>query len=156
MDGNDRHAPGVDTCYICQKQRNEIIVPGGPIYEDDLIYVGHAAIPEGETTAYLGAFLIEPKRHVPDMAELEDQEARSIGSMITRVSRILKEVVGAEHVYMFRLGHHVDHLHVWIVPRYPGTPREYWGLRFDEWPDAPRGGAEEIEAMCENLKAVLK
>jgi hypothetical protein len=19
------------------------------------------------------------------------------------------------------------HLHLWIVPRYPGTPREYWG-----------------------------
>jgi len=38
------------------------------------------------------------------------------------------------------------------VPRYPGTPREYWGVRVDEWPGAPRGDLEEIADLCERLR----
>ncbi len=48
------------------------------------------------------------------------------------------------------------HIHVWVVPRYPGTPREYWGMRVDEWPEAPRGGAEEVAALCERVRAYLR
>ena len=45
------------------------------------------------------------------------------------------------------------HLHLHLIPRYPGAPREYWGMRVDEWPDAPRGEAAEIAALCEQLRA---
>lgn len=37
------------------------------------------------------------------------------------------------------------HLHVLLMPRYPGTPREYWQQRV-EWPDGPRGNAEAVAA----------
>ena len=43
-----------------------------------------------------------------------------------------------------------------IVPRYPGAPHEYWGTQVDEWPDAPRGGPQEIEALCTRLRAYLE
>ena len=142
-------------CFICQKHRGEVIIPGGAIYEDELIYVGHASVPEDEAVTFLGSLLVEPKRHVPGMAELDDAEAEAIGRMITRLSRALKVREGAEHVYLFRLGHHVDHLHVWVVPRYPGTPREYWGMRVDEWPQAPRGDAEAVTALCERVRSFL-
>jgi diadenosine tetraphosphate (Ap4A) HIT family hydrolase len=49
----------------------------------------------------------------------------------------------------------VRHLHVHLVPRYPGTPADYKGHRVTEWPDAPRGGAEEVAALCERLRAEL-
>lgn len=29
-------------CFVCQKHRGEIIIPGGAIYEDHLVYAGHA------------------------------------------------------------------------------------------------------------------
>lgn len=143
-------------CFICRKHRKEIHIPGGAIYEDDLVYIGHAQIREGQATAYLGYLMVEPKRHVPGVAELTDVEAQAIGLMVARLSKVLKASEKAEHVYVFVLGDFVHHLHVHVVPRYPGAPREYWGIHVDEWPGAPRGGAEEIDALCMRLREKLK
>jgi diadenosine tetraphosphate (Ap4A) HIT family hydrolase len=148
-------------CYVCRKHLGEIVIPGGAVYGDEHLYIGHAFIPkrpegsQGETTAYLGAMLVEPKRHVPGLADLTEIEAQRVGVLINRLSRALMESEGAEHVYLFALGHQACHLHIWVVPRYPGTPREYWGTRVDEWPEAPRGGPLEIEALCRRLTAWL-
>jgi hypothetical protein len=60
----------VGDCFICRKHRGDIAVPGGAVYEDDLVYAGHAALPEGEPTAYLGFLLVEPKRHVAGLPGL--------------------------------------------------------------------------------------
>ncbi|MDH5362623.1 MAG: HIT family protein, partial [Aigarchaeota archaeon] len=49
-------------CFVCRKHRGEITLPGGAIYEDPLVYAGHAQIREGQTTAYLGYLMAEPKR----------------------------------------------------------------------------------------------
>jgi len=143
-------------CLVCKKHRGEVKVPGGAIYEDDLLYASHALIPEGEQETFLGALLVEPKRHAAALEDLTDEEAQAVGLLLARLSRALKAAVGAEHVYLFRFGHHVDHLHLWLLPRYPGTPREYWGIKVDEWPDAPHGGLAEIEALCEKVRQELK
>jgi hypothetical protein len=42
-----------------------------------------------------------------------------------------------------------------VVPRYPDTPREYWGVRLSQWPDAPRGGIDAITAICNRLRRAL-
>ena len=139
-------------CFVCRKHRGEIAVPGGAIFEDDLIFIGHAQIPDGETAVYLGWVLIEPKRHVPGFAELTEKEAQTVGVWISRMSQALKNSQGAEHVYIFVLGHHVDHLHVHLVPRYPDTPREYWGMRIDEWPEAPKGDSITVTALVTHLQ----
>ena len=130
-------------------------MPGGVIYEDDLVYAGHAQIPEGRATAYLGYLVVEPKRHAPGLADLTNAEAQAVGLLVTRLSRALKATVGPEHIYSFVLGHHVAHLHIHIVPRYPGAPRQYWGIHVDEWPDAPHGGPQEIAALGAQLRAYL-
>jgi diadenosine tetraphosphate (Ap4A) HIT family hydrolase len=114
-----------------------------------------AIIQEGKRRAYLGTLFVEPLRHVSGVAELSDAEAERIGLVSTRLARALKQSEKAEHVYVFVLGHHVDHLHVWLVPRYPGTPPEYWAMRVAEWPDAPLGGPDEIAALCERIRAQL-
>lgn len=145
---------GVD-CFICRKHRGEVEVPGGVILEDELLYVGHASIPENETTIYLGELLIEPKRHIAGLPDLNAQEAERVGPLITKLSQALVHTVGAEHIYLFVFGHHVDHLHIWLVPRYPGTPREYWGIRVDEWPGAPRGGTQVVADLCQRLRESL-
>ena len=46
-------------------------------------------------------------------------------------------------------------MHIHLVPRYPGAPREYWGVHVDEWPDAPHGGPQEMAALCARLRAHL-
>ncbi|MED3420401.1 HIT family protein, partial [Bacillus thuringiensis] len=84
-------------CFICEKHKGNIIVPGGAIYEDELVYVGHVYWDSEET--YLGYVMIDIKRHVPGLAELTDEEAKALGLITSRVSKALKESEGAEHIY---------------------------------------------------------
>ena len=146
---------GASSCFVCDKHRGRVDVPGGAIYQDDVVYASHGIIPEGKSRAYLGTLFVEPKRHVPGIGELLDHEAMQIGLWTSRLARALKQSEGAEHVYVFVLGHHVDHVHVWIVPRYPDTPPEFWALRLAEWPDAPKGDAAQIAALCARVRAQL-
>jgi histidine triad (HIT) family protein len=67
----------------------------------------------------------------------------------------LREAAGAEHVYAQVIGDGVPHLHVHLVARYPGTPREYWWQRIKEWPDARRGWEPEIAEFVGRLRAFL-
>jgi histidine triad (HIT) family protein len=147
------HNPHLETCFICQKHRGEFILPGGAMYEDHLVYAGHIHNDQGPT--YLGYLMAELKRHTPGLAEQTNEEAQALGLLVARLSRALKASEGAEHVYLFVLGDHVPHLHIHVVPRYPGTPRGYWGTRVDEWAGAPHGDAAAIAEVCERVRAAL-
>ena len=139
-------------CFVCRKHRGEIAEPGGAIYDDGLVRAGHLGPGLNGTPAYLGYLFVEPKRHAPGLADLTDQEAQALGLLLTRLSRALAASEGAEHVYAFVLGDDVPHLHVHLVPRYPGAPAEFRGMRVTAWPGAPRGGHHEIAAMCKRLR----
>jgi histidine triad (HIT) family protein len=147
-------------CLVCRKHREQgPLVPGGPVAEDELVLVSHIAAPgtlggQG-TTAYLGQLLVEPRRHAPGLADLTDAEARAVGLWCARASRALRGVPGAEHVYAAVFGDGVPHLHVHLLPRFPGTPREYWGTHVNKWPQARRGSAAEIGALVQKLRAYL-
>ena len=148
------------TCFVCRKHRDRgPLMPGGPVAEDGLALVSHASAPaalgrEG-TTAYLGQLFVEPLRHAPGLADLTDAEARSVGWWCTRASRALRDVSGAEHVYAAVLGDGVPHLHVHLLPRFPGTPLEYWGTHVNKWPQARRGDAAEIGVLVRELRRYL-
>lgn len=141
-------------CFACEKHAKGSAVPGGVVYEDALTYVGHV-LPPGLDNVYLGYLIVEPKRHVAGLGDLTTEEAGALGRVVNDASRALKESEGADHVYGFVLGDAVPHLHVHLVPRYPGTPKEYRGVRIDEWPDAPRGGQREIGVVCDRIRRTL-
>jgi histidine triad (HIT) family protein len=134
-------------------------MPGGPIAEDAYVLISHVvtqdALGRDGTTAYLGHIFVEPRRHAPGLADLREDEAASVGLWCARASRALREVAGAEHVYAAVIGDGVPHLHVHLLPRYPGTPREFWWTRVDEWPQARRGGIVEIGSLVGDLRAYL-
>lgn len=144
-----------EACYICRKQRGAEPIPGGAIYEDELVYASHAQIRPGRAEAYLGYLMAEPKRHAPALFDLTDAEAEALGLLVVRLARALRRSEGAEHVYSFVIGDRVPHVHIHVVPRYPGAPPEFWGVRVDEWPGAPHGGEPEIAALVARLKAHL-
>lgn len=143
-------------CFVCRKHKGVVFVPGGPVYEDDLVFSGHSWSVSDLETPYLGGFIVEPKRHLPTWAELNDKEAETIGKVIRDVSKALKKSLKIEHLYVFVLGHNVPHLHIWIIPRYPNTPKEFWGFKVFEWPDRPVGGQEEVEEMCESIRSWME
>lgn len=133
-------------CYVCDKHR----AGDGEIAGDDLMVLAHV-LPGADGRVYLGHLVVEPRRHVAGLAGLTGEEAAALGRWMARAADALR----AEHVYSSVVGHQVDHLHVHLVPRYPGTPREFWWPKLDEWPDAPLGGMPEVTRMVDEIRARL-
>jgi len=143
-------------CIVCRKHQGLTDLWGGVIFEDDLIFVSHSQLWGDESDKYLGHLFIEPKRHVPGLPGLTESEATSIGIYSSLLANSLVQTEGVEHVYSFVFGHDVDHLHIHLIGRYSGAPREYWGTMVDEWPDAPRGGEAEVMAVADRIRAFLQ
>ena len=151
---------GSADCLVCRKHIEQgPLVPGGPVAADELVMVSHIAPADAlggqGTTAYLGQLLVEPRRHAPGLADLTDAEARAVGLWSARASRALRDIPGAEHVYAAVFGDAVPHLHVHLLAKFPGTPREYWGVRVNKWPQTRRGTAAEIGGLVRQLRGYL-
>lgn len=148
----DSEVPSTD-CFVCAKHALGTTAPGGVLFEDELVYAGHAYPPAEPVLAYRGYLVAEPRRHVAGLGDLTDPEAAALGLLVNRLAGALKEVAKAEHVYSFVFGDGLAHLHVVLAPRYAGTPREYWGVRLREWPDAPQVGEAEMRSLVARLRA---
>jgi len=135
-------------CYICDKHQ----AGDGVIAGDDLMVLAHVW-PDlsGGGPVYLGHLIVEPRRHVAGLADLTSKEAAALGQWAARGAKALQ----AEHVYSSVVGHRIDHLHLHLVPRYPGTPREFWWPDIDDWPDAKRGGNAEVTQVVAEIRARL-
>jgi histidine triad (HIT) family protein len=143
-------------CVVCRKHKGEIEIPGGVIFENDLLFIAHAQLWGNEKEHYLGHVFVEVKRHVPELADLTEQEAQAVGLLTSRVAKALLCTEAMEHVYTFFIGDGVPHVHVHVIGRYPNAPREYWGSKVDEWPEAPKGTAKEIEKVVYRVRNFLR
>jgi histidine triad (HIT) family protein len=143
--------PGEEDCFVCDKHRQGDAAQGGVLYQDDLVYAGHVHALRGQR-AYAGWLVVEPRRHAPGLPDLTDEEAAAVGRLATRCARALKEGAGAEHVYAFVYGDGVPHLHVYLAPRYPDTPRDFWGPRLKEWSDGPRVDEAQMRDLIDVLR----
>jgi diadenosine tetraphosphate (Ap4A) HIT family hydrolase len=139
-------------CRLCERLRDPSVIPGGAIYEDDLLHASHWY---GDGPGYLGEILIQTKRHTPGVADLTDEEARDVGLQSTRIARALKEVVGAEKIYTYVFGEAVPHFHELVVARPHDVPERYWRLNLSDWPEAPQGDAEAVAELAVRLRARL-
>lgn len=138
-------------CFVCEKHQLGDAAEGGVLFADDLIYVGHVHTLRGPT-AYRGHLVVEPRRHVAGLGDLDASEASALGQASSQMAHLLEIAQGAEHVYMYVAGDGMAHLHVHLVPRYPGTPRAYWGPAVTRWPDAPRVDPEGMRTLISGLR----
>jgi histidine triad (HIT) family protein len=142
----------VSDCLVCREGTGETPVPGGPLFADDLVVVFHVPPPRVDDV-YLGYLMVTPRRHVADFAGLVRDEAAAVGVAISRWSAALTRV-GAEKVYVATIGHAADHLHVHLVPRWPGTPDDVPWHSVDEWPGARRSTFAGAAAWVDELRRV--
>lgn len=140
-----------NTCIICAKQANSPDI----VWQDELVSISHMVRHPDGTDNYLGYYMLETRRHVKGMYDATEEEMAAVGVMLRRLSRAMKQVLGAAHVYAFFIGEGVDHLHAHVVARYPDTPRAYWGPAVDEWPEAPRGSLKDIRKLDADIRNVL-
>ncbi|MHC0039748.1 HIT family protein [Pseudoneobacillus sp. C159] len=145
----------MNNCFICNKHAGHIVTSGVAIYEDEYVYVGHIDR-EGKPN-YLGHIMIDLKRHAPTLGDMSMDEAKAFGVMMARVSKALMETENAEHIYSFVSGNAVPHLHMHLVARYPGTPKEYWGAsEVYDWEGAPMGDNDAVIELCSRIKTYLE
>lgn len=114
------------------------------------------AINQLKSICCYGDLFIELQRHVEGLGDINEEESAAIGQMLRRISKLLKEHYAVEHVYAHVIGDNVPHLHIHIIPRYTGAPREFWGTKTNEWPDAPRGGKDKVIEYCREIRNHLK
>ena len=82
---------------------------------------------------------------------MTSEEAAAVGAAISVGSRSLKDL-GAARVDVATVGHHVDHPHVHLLPRWPETPDEVPWHAVDDWNAARRATPAEIEELIAGLR----
>jgi len=137
-------------CFICRKHKNLETFTGIAIAESQGWILTHFPFIESEK-ATKGHLILETKRHITDLTELNDHEAAELGSLMRRGVQQIKSKLGAEHVYIFRINDKVPHLHIHLIPRYPGTPKEYLGFKINEWPERTILDLDQIRAVSRQL-----
>lgn len=115
----------MDNCFVCRKHiGQEPSPPGGYIYEDEHWMVCHAPGKLGP----LGTLFLESKRHFLDYSEMNDDEARSLGTVLKKTYHALGAHTEAERIYQLSTIEGQPHFHCWIVPR--GSDVTERGLKF--------------------------
>ena len=137
-------------CLACEVLEGRIQPPGGVVYEDDNWVVDHSISP----VRLKGWLIIKPRRHVEDLAELSPAEAGSIGPLASAASLAVREGLGAERVYICSFGEEWRHVHVHVVPRYPGMEPVSWQLLGLMWSDESPWACtdQEAEAAVEAVR----
>lgn len=138
-------------CLICDQHTAAYLDEA--VWSDDLVWAGHMP---ADPAVYKGWLLVETVRHAAGFEDLDDAEAAAVGVLAARLARAVRQVVGAEHVYAFRFGDGIPHFHLHLVPRYPETPREFWGTRLDEWPGGPRVDEGERRLLIEQIRRAVE
>lgn len=137
-------------CMVCRKHEDVHSVTGEIILEKGGWVLTHFPFVDGQK-ATKGYLLIETRRHIQDLTEMNTEESQALGQLIHDGAELIKSNMGAEHVYVFRINDKVQHLHFHLAPRYPGTPKEFWGFKISEWPETPRVGLDEIQKISRQL-----
>ncbi len=143
----------MSSCLICDKHQdlNQVFIKSGTFTK---LY--HYFPSQKEPYVYKGHLFVEPKRHITCASQLNEAEAHEIGEFISLGAKIIKKVFEVEHIYNFNIGHMVPHLHFHLVPRYPNTPKEYWGgMQLHQWPDAPFVGLVEVKKIQNQMIQVM-
>lgn len=136
------------TCFICLKHQGlEAAPPGGYIYEDEHWMLCHAPGKLGP----LGTLFIESRRHFLDYSEMTEEEAASLGGVLSRAFAALREHTQAERIYQLMTMEGQPHFHAWIVPRRREVLER--GLKFLARDDSCEDG--EAAALAGKLRTSL-
>lgn len=105
------------SCSLCQGRSFDAEMHREQVWEDDLWRLTTSTGP-GEPNP--GFSYLEPKRHIPFITELDGEEARTLGTVLSRCTAALKEATGAELVYVYVFGGGIPHLHLHLAPHTTG------------------------------------
>ena len=104
----------MDNCIFCKIIKGEI--PSGKIYEDDELLAFHDINPQAPVH-----FLVIPKKHIPNMMELEADDTALVGRLMLKARELAAEQGCENDGCRFVInckshgGQAVDHLHLHVL-----------------------------------------
>ena len=107
--GNEWHYE----CIGCAIAREDIKIPGGPIYNGEFLILG--ADPEVPIPGFL---VITFKRHINSFSQTTKEERKEIGNVILFAEKALKELNITNEITLVQ-EERSKHFHIWIFPNYP-------------------------------------
>jgi diadenosine tetraphosphate (Ap4A) HIT family hydrolase len=126
-------------CQICLGVAGDADMLRIQVWEDALWRLTISIAAEVPGFAYL-----EPKRHIRYITDLDGEEARTFGSVLARVTQVLREETAAEQVYVYVFGGGIPHLHVHLAPHRSGDALNDQMIRGDIVTERLASGAERI------------
>lgn len=131
-------AAGAAQCGLCAYLESSPLA--GWVYEDELWKAG--IYPTNEVPGWIALVL---RRHAEATAELTDEEARSVGQVLVKLSAAIEQGTDAERVYLQVYGETFRHWHVLLSARGPAIPLEHRHAAFHphmaEYVDIPAAEA---------------
>ena len=138
------------SCLACDVLEGRIEPPGGVIYEDELWVVDHSISP----VALKGWLIVKPRRHVENFGELTDEEATRFGPISRTAAAAVQNALRPDRVYVCSFGEEWRHVHVHVVPRYPGMEPLSWELLGEMWSGSSKWSCsdEDAEAAADAIR----
>ena len=104
----------MDGCLFCRIIKGEI--PCSRVYEDDEVFAFHDISPQAPVH-----ILVLPKKHIPDLSELKEDDAELMGKLVWAASSIAREKGFASSGFRLVVntkesaGQSVFHLHMHLM-----------------------------------------
>jgi diadenosine tetraphosphate (Ap4A) HIT family hydrolase len=109
----------VDGCYSCDLELDDDLRSWQRVVVTDHWRATHAF-----NTSLPGWLVVAPRRHVLSLADLEPDEAATLGPLLAVLTRALQQTTGClkTYVMLFAEAEGYEHLHFHVVPRQPDQP----------------------------------
>lgn len=104
-------------CIFCKIVAGKL--PSYKVYEDEYSFAFLEIKPSGP-----GHTMIIPKEHVDDFMDLDEEATGPVMNTVRKVELMLAKATGADNFTIGVnsgkiVGHHVNHFHVHVIPRFP-------------------------------------
>ena len=138
----------MDDCIFCRIVAGEI--PGDIVYQDDELIAFRDIEPQAPVH-----LLIVPRRHIPSLAQLADDEILLIGRMAGVANRLARQenIVNSGYRLVINSGKEggqiVPHLHLHVLPAWGEAQLSFANARKD-------ASHAELAASTEKVRAALR
>jgi histidine triad (HIT) family protein len=136
-------------CIFCRIAKGEI--PARKVYEDEhaLAFLDVAPLARGHT-------LVIPRAHAARVEDMGDQQAKAVFAAVHKLTGRVQKAVDAAGATVAinngkEAGQEVPHVHVHIVPRFPGD--KAGPIHALPW-DRPRVAPEELDKLAMSIRAL--
>jgi diadenosine tetraphosphate (Ap4A) HIT family hydrolase len=136
-------------CILCRPEVADAYVTRTRLWQDE--HWRLSAVLQGPIAGFAH---LETRRHVPFITDLEGPEAATLGPVLARVTRALRDAAGAEKTYVYVFGDLIPHLHFNLAPHRDGDGlRGGPGLLDPDVPDVDSAVHEVVAAAAAHALA---